>query len=171
MATKTTKSSSKKQQKKPKFDRNEMLLRLEKALDSHVLNGGFDTLFNKVDQIERCQEHMTSQQKQIANKVESIHDAIYDPDDGIYSRIKTLNAQQQTSGAEMNIWKRVVEDQLDEDKDLSKENNKDIMELRTSIDGIEKFRKNIAGVLKWLSVAIIGGIITLALKTGWSVLF
>ena len=174
----SSKVSTKTKQKVKKINRNEMLAKLEKALDSRVLNGGFDTLLSKVEQIENCQEHMTFQQKQIADKVESIHDAIYHPDDGIYSRIKSLDASQRTSSAELNVWKTHVDQQLNDDKEVDNDikvrvetNDKGILSLRSSIEMLEKSHKIFLGVIKWFGVAIGGGAITLALKTVWGLLF
>jgi len=51
----------------------------KKIVSSAALNGGFDILMFKIEKIEQNQE-------QLVNKVDKIHDAIYDPNDGIFSK-------------------------------------------------------------------------------------
>ena len=46
----------------------------KKLSNSSALNGGFETLLYKIDKIEQSQG-------QLVNKVDKIHDAIYDPSD------------------------------------------------------------------------------------------
>lgn len=53
----------------------------DKLKSAHVLNGGFDRLMEKVVSIEGTQE-------KILGEVNTIKETIYDPDEGIYSRIK-----------------------------------------------------------------------------------
>ena len=52
----------------------------KKLNTSAALNGGFDTLLYKIDKIEQSQG-------QLVSKVDKIHDAIYDPSEGIFSKL------------------------------------------------------------------------------------
>ena len=65
-----------------------ILERVEEKLQSPVLNGGFSDLVKKVDKIETVTEQMRSDQAASAKKVDAIHVAIYDPDTGLYGRVK-----------------------------------------------------------------------------------
>ena len=62
----------------------------QKIDSSAALNGGFDRLLYKIDGIEKSQT-------QIVQKVDKIHEAIYHPDDGLFSRIATNKANQAES--------------------------------------------------------------------------
>jgi hypothetical protein len=54
----------------------------DKVLKSPALNGGFDSLMNKIERISETQD-------EVCRKVDDVHQAIYDPDDGLFSRIRT----------------------------------------------------------------------------------
>ena len=55
----------------------------KKIADSKALNGGFDRLVVMVEGIQDKQE-------EAGRKLDKVTDAIYDPDNGIYSRIRCL---------------------------------------------------------------------------------
>lgn len=65
-----------------------MLERLEEKLEKPVLNGGFDTLVTKVDRIEAATEQLREGQSGLTKKVDAIHTAVYDPDTGLYQKVK-----------------------------------------------------------------------------------
>lgn len=70
-----------------------LLERMEKRLDAKVLNGGFDDLMTKVVKIELIQEQFKSTQDKnqvkTDEKLDSIHNAIYEPDSGLYAKVKS----------------------------------------------------------------------------------
>jgi hypothetical protein len=55
----------------------------DKLDQSKVLNGGFDTMIYKIDNMQEKQ-NITSE------KVEKIHEALYEPDEGFFARVKTI---------------------------------------------------------------------------------
>lgn len=137
----------------------------KKISSSAALNGGFDTLLYKIDKIEQSQG-------QLVTKVDKIHDAIYDPQEGIFSKLSEyklentnkINDINQTI-TEFKAWKdyRNKEDlKEEEDTDASK---KKIEILERSVDSLVKSKQIAWSVLKWLGVAIGGGVITLLF--GW----
>ena len=66
-----------------------MLEKLDKKLeDAHVLNGGFDSLMEKVGKIETVQAELGKCQTATSEKVTAIHAAIYDPEKGLYAKVK-----------------------------------------------------------------------------------
>ncbi len=69
-----------------------LLGRVEEKLGSPILNGGFDSLVKKVDKIESVTEQMRAEQAASSKKVDAIHVAIYDPDTGLYGRVKEHTA-------------------------------------------------------------------------------
>lgn len=70
-----------------------VLEKLDQKLEqAHVLNGGFDTLMGKVSKIESVQEELGKCQAATATKVDAIHTAIYDPEQGLYTKVKSALA-------------------------------------------------------------------------------
>lgn len=67
---------------------DEMLDRLDKKLDSPILNGGFNDLMTKVNKIETIQDELGKTQTGANEKITAIHAAIYNPDDGLYAKVK-----------------------------------------------------------------------------------
>jgi len=137
----------------------------KKIMSSAALNGGFDTLLYKIDKIEQSQG-------QLVTKVDKIHDAIYDPQEGIFSKLNEyklentnkINDINQTI-TEFKIWKDYKskeELKEEEDTDTSK---KKIDNLERSVDSLVKSKQTTWSILKWLGVALGGGIITLLF--GW----
>lgn len=76
-----------------------LLERLEEKLEKPVLNGGFDTLVAKVEKIDAVTEALRDSQE-VANakidatsaKIDAIHKAVYDPDTGLYPKVKENSA-------------------------------------------------------------------------------
>ena len=65
-----------------------LLERLETKMESPVLNGGFNELVKKVDKIEVSTDQARAEQSASSKKIDAIHVAIYDPDTGLYGRVK-----------------------------------------------------------------------------------
>lgn len=74
-----------------------MLERLEEKLERPALNGGFDNLVSKVEKINSITESLNDQQADILKKIDSIHTAIYEPDTGLYQKVKETMAWTQTA--------------------------------------------------------------------------
>lgn len=137
----------------------------KKIMSSAALNGGFDTLLYKIDKIEQSQG-------QLVTKVDKIHDAIYDPQEGIFSKLNEYKLENTNkindinqSLTEFKIWKdykNKEELKEEEDTDTSK---KKINDLERSVDSLVKSKQATWSILKWLGVALGGGIITLLF--GW----
>lgn len=68
---------------------DQILDRLEAKLQSPILNGGFDDLVSKVNQIESVTEHFNKAQEATSKKIDAIHVAVYDPDLGLYHVVKS----------------------------------------------------------------------------------
>lgn len=64
------------------------LERLAEKLERPALNGGFDDLVKKVDKIEGVTDQLKTDQAASGKKIDAIHVAIYDPDTGLYGRVK-----------------------------------------------------------------------------------
>ena len=136
----------------------------KKLASSAALNGGFDTLLYKIDKIEQSQG-------QLVNKVDKIHEAIYDPNDGIFSKLseyKLENAGQFSevtkNVSELQLWKEVKDkEELKEDQKSDKFSEK-FDNLEKSVDSLMRNKQNTMAILRWFLVAIGGGIVTLLIK-------
>lgn len=141
-------------------DSNRLLHNIHQKLDSAAaLNGGFDRLLYKIDAIE-------TSQNQIVSKVDKIHDAIYDPDEGLFSRI----AAQKASIIEISTWKQNLSEEGEQCVKDADEIQLKLQKLETTIVGIEKFQNVLFSGIKWAGVAIGGGIITLLFKVVYQVI-
>ena len=133
----------------------------KKLSNSSALNGGFDTLLYKIDKIEQSQG-------QLVNKVDKIHDAIYDPNDGIFSKLsefKLENANKigeiSQDLVEINEWKKHLEKDTDKFDKSTEINSIKVMKLEKNVDTLVKSRNNAWAFLKWAGVALSGGLVTL----------
>jgi len=136
----------------------------KKLSSSSALNGGFETLLFKIDKIEQSQG-------QLVSKVDKIHDAIYDPSDGIFSKLgeyKLENASKvneiEQSINELSLWKETKSKEEDKAEKIEDKTKEKLSNLEKSVDSLVRNKNNIWDILKWLFVAIGGGIITLTVK-------
>jgi len=136
----------------------------EKLDNSPALNGGFDRLLYKIDGIEKSQV-------QIVEKVDKIHDAIYHPDDGLFARIAYNKATQTESMVKVEKqvsdlvdWKHHAESADENCEKEADELQLKIQKLEVSINNIEKFQSLATAGVKWLLVAIGGGLITMVMR-------
>jgi hypothetical protein len=129
-----------------------------------TLNGGFDTLLFKIDKIEQNQGHLTV-------KIDKIHDAMYDPSDGIImklSDIKVENAKQfgdvEKKLVEMAEWKKYKEKTDGINTAEVDESTEKIVVLEKSVDSLVKTKNSTWTVVKWFLAASGGGIVALFFK-------
>lgn len=135
-----------------------------KIASSSVLNGGFDTLLFKVDRIEESQV-------QLIGKVDSIHDAIYQPDNGIYARLKSVEQiklddidQIEKDVYDLKSWKH-NEEKTFERENIIVENNKNLIQLHNQqIKELITHKDRVTTIIKWIFVTISTGILTLVGK-------
>jgi hypothetical protein len=130
----------------------------KKVSNSSALNGGFDVLLVKIENIEESQNKLVS-------TVGSIHNAIYNPDDGLFSRISSVKFEDiskvEQKVVEIENWKNSVTKSHDSERIELKETAKKVDDQQVSISNIENWKKNVNGLGKWFLVAIGGGIITM----------
>ena len=136
----------------------------KKIISSAALNGGFDVLMFKIEKIEQNQE-------QLVDKVDKIHDAIYDPSDGIFSKISESNAQNlqkinetDQKLIEISEWKKQREKVSEKSEIEIEETTEKVQTIQKSIDDLVKSKNTIIAAARWLLVAIAGGSLTLLFK-------
>lgn len=135
----------------------------KKLADSTALNGGFDTLLFKIDKIEQSQGNLVS-------KVDKIHEAIYDPQDGIFSKLSEyrLNNTNEVNDVkqkitELQVWKIHAEkEDLKDDKAVELATKK-ITILENNVESLAKSKDTAWSFFRWIIVAVGGAAVTFAL--------
>lgn len=111
----------------------------EKLKSAHVLNGGFDRLMEKVDSIEGTQE-------KILGELNTVKATIYDPDTGIYSRIKAVDDRGDERGHAFD--KSISEIKVAQDKisETTKEH-------ADEVEKVKDLEKKVEELTKWKATA------------------
>lgn len=155
-----------------------------KALQSPQLNGGMETLVHKVDSIEKSQgqtqnaiEGIQKSQAEMGKNVEKVLLAVYDPDEGLFARVKTAEGKTENYLGKLDEWKTSIEKELqrDESNDVKMKeqielNEKALHEVKTKLAAIEISRKKAGSIIKWVSVAVGSSIVTTSLKILYDIL-
>jgi len=95
------------------------LVQIESKLNSsHVLNGGFEKLVQDI-------QHTNDQLAEVKESLEIINDTVNDPESGVRSRVRDLEAESQRRWEfvqeakrkiddveELQVWKKEVEDKV-----------------------------------------------------------
>jgi len=159
-------SSPKSQRSKKPVETQQVVLQdiHKKIISSAALNGGFDILMFKIEKIEQNQE-------QLVDKLDKIHDAIYDPNDGIFSKISDSNAKnsQKINETEQKIieiseWKK-QRDKEDERSEVELEETAvKVQSIQKNVEDLVKNKNTISAVVRWILVALAGGSLTLLFK-------
>lgn len=101
----------------------ELLETLVKKLnDSAALNGGFDKLYVMI-------EHIQDKQEESGTKLDKVSDAMYHPDNGLFSRVKKIESKLDTNIGELEKKVQVVPD------------------VRTEVQDLKRFQKAVEGVV------------------------
>ena len=136
----------------------------QKINGSPALNGGFDALLYKVDKIEECQG-------KIVDKVDQIHDSIYDPDKGIFNRISNLkNDQAKDLSAldrkitELSVWKDQTEKENTSAKTSGTEIQKKLDDQQKKIENIDSWKNTANSIFKAIVMGLGGGVMTIVGK-------
>jgi hypothetical protein len=162
----------------------ELAKKLIAALNSPALNGGFDTLVTKVDSIELIQgqqnttiDHINEGVETLSGEVSEIHDAIYDPDEGLYARVKdaesnTKLAAESFVGFKENVEKELVKDDQSDDELWEKFNEADKQRivLEGKVDNMISSRERTSSIIKWVATTIGGSAITILAKVVYDIL-
>jgi len=141
---------------------NVLKLLQQKVLSASALNGGFDTLLTKIDAIKESHEQLTT-------KIDSIYDAVYHPDDGLFARVKDVENIREKIEVLNNVEKDIIQLKLwhessKEEEDSVESSNKDQLRLNNEhaekINELVKFKARLTSVTKWLAVTLAGALTT-----------
>lgn len=141
-----------------------MLVSLQqKVFNSPVLNGGFDKMSIKVDNIEDVQG-------KIGAKVDLIHDAIYHPDSGLFARVKTVESVKpkidDVDKLEKDVlllrqWHDDIEDEEEEIDEWTEKNDNLVSSHEEKIKKLDEFQTRLVAVFKWTGFTLAGASVTL----------
>ena len=122
-----------------------------KITSAKSLNGGFDKLLNEVD-------HIRKTQKDILEGVRGVKQNLYEPDSGLFSRVKELESESKVRNAyvketkpaldfakELQVWKKKA------DKDLE-----DFEKLQIEFAKLQDWKQGAQRVI-WLIATAAGG--------------
>jgi hypothetical protein len=159
------------EKKKEKFKSDDAINDIHrKVIKAPVLNGGFDSLMVKINNIE-------SNNEQLKETLQSVHKAIYDPDNGIYSRITTCKNEHNESMYELNseienikVWKNNIEKNDSTHYNTDIELTKKIDSHAVKLENIEKWKNGIFSITKWTAATVAGATITILFKILYDVM-
>ena len=136
--------------------KKQMLEMQNRIMAAPAMNGGFSTLMYKIEKIEQGQT-------QLVEKVDDIRIVLYDPDSGLYARIKNVeNSKVNDSDikelveniSEIKHWKETKEDLCEEESNDLELLSKKIIEQENTIKEIRSWHDRQAAITKWLAVTI-----------------
>jgi hypothetical protein len=133
----------------------------KKILASPVMNGSFDTLVINVENIHKT--------------LDQVHEALYNPDEGVYSRIKMIESVKPQSieilekdVIELKMWRSSTENSGIQERSTNVAINEKLEKLtaqaeilKDAIVDLEKTKKMFVSVIKWFLAAFGGAAITL----------
>ena len=136
----------------------------KKIMSSSALNGGFDTLLYKIDKIEQGQG-------QIVAMMDKIHDSIYDPNEGVFSKLSQYKLENSnklneinSNVSELKYWKDSREKDEQKDDAMLVETHRKLLDLERHVDSLSRNTTNLWSAARWLVAAIGGAIVTVAIK-------
>jgi len=128
----------------------------QKVLSSAVLNGGFDRMSFIIEKIQENQADMTL-------KVNSIHEAIFHPDEGLFSRVKDVEHVKEQINAFENLEREMLliqqqqqsaNQQNDRDLIVKNENQTLIDDHETNINELLEYKNKMNSIAKWAIVTV-----------------
>lgn len=142
-------------------NRKQMLEMQNKILSAPAMNGGFSTLMYKIEKIEQSQD-------QLVEKVDEIRDVMYDPDSGLYARIKNIEnsvvEEKRIESLEEEVrsiksWKNLEEKSSEKDETHTADIEKKIEEHAEVIKDLKKWYERQAAATKWLAITVGTGLL------------
>lgn len=111
----------------------------QKIMNSPALNGGFDTLMLKIEGIEKCLGAT-------GEKVDSIHEAVYHPDTGLFARVKSVEQ-----------WRSAEEKAVEKEAKLNDEHEKLVRGHDDQLKELSKFKERSTAIVRWLVISLATG--------------
>lgn len=138
----------------------QILSDIHDRLSAPALNGGFDKLMYKVDKIEETQN-------KILEKVSTIDQTIYDPDRGLYARIKNVESagDEEVAALDRSVLeikatqeaeRRVVEDVA--------QKVQVVHDIKIQVDDLQRWKSSVTSGTKWVFLTLAGAAVSLFAK-------
>lgn len=154
---------------------NEILQTVRQIKNSPAMNGAFDSLVASVEHIKNTQNKMVTdvntvmiKQKESSEKLKELHEALYDPDIGIYKRINDsiivgINQENHLQKLDEQTEELHEEIETQSERIISLEStNNDLKEVAGArmeyLDSVVKMDKNIKKLF-WAGIAAIGAFV------------
>lgn len=135
----------------------------KKIVSSPALNGGFETLLYKIDKIEQSQG-------QLVSKIDKIHDAMYDPQEGLFSMISQQKLDSEIKLGEINknvlelkLWKNHKDKSDEKEEDELDKNKAKLASIEKTVETLNENKNTVWSLTKWLAAALGGAIVTILL--------
>jgi len=133
-------------------EREMLELLLKKISDSSALNGGFEKLCVMI-------EHVQTEQEKSGHKLDKVSEALYDPNTGLFSRVKAIESKLDTNIKDL--------DKKCDELPSVKEEVEDLKKFQTAIENIAgkqleeltalvNLRKRLASIYWALALSVIG---------------
>ena len=133
-------------------EREMLELLLKKISDSSALNGGFEKLCVMI-------EHVQTEQEKSGHKLDKVSEALYDPNTGLFSRVKAIESKLDTNIKDL--------DKKCDELPSVKEQVEDLKKFQTAIENIAgkqleeltalvNLRKRLANIYWALALSVIG---------------
>jgi len=133
----------------------------DKILSAPAMNGGFTTLLYKVDSIE-------DSQTKLVEKVDQIHDVLYEPDNGLYARLKNVENECVSTKDlgdiekevhEIKLWRNSEEKHSQKEEERDDSNNKLLLEHESMLKELQSSIRRYNAAIKWVAVSLGGGLL------------
>jgi hypothetical protein len=166
MKSKNSKKRVKDESKFNKFleSQEKMLILQNEMLKNPTHNSEIQQIIYKIEKFEKLQQ-------ELIDKFHNMNDSIYNPDNGLYARVKTLENELFDELEKLkldikhyNIWKDEKEKSLKKNEHLIIEQEKMILTQKFFIDDLLAFKQKISSIIKWASVTFGGAVISLLFK-------
>lgn len=124
-------------------------------------NQNYSAFNQSVQKIIEKINNLETTQKAIVTKVDAVHEAIYDPDEGLFSRLKTEQHSIERNHLEMLAWREHVDNNHIKDAETEKEILTQLSHHANEIKTLRNFQNKSTSFLRWVAVALGGGAVSL----------
>lgn len=128
---------------------------IHQKLDGAAFNGGFETLVSNVQNIQKTQQEMLE-------KLEDVHKVIYEPDDGLFARVKKVEA---IHDKELSPLRKEISD-LNSWKDKLTAKDGVLTQAATDSVAVKEFTEWKKKILAFI-LAAAGSTLLVIVKTAW----
>jgi hypothetical protein len=118
---------------------------------------GFESLMFKVEAIRSSQE---ASQQQIGD----IHQAVYDPDEGLFARIRMSDQSNKEKITALEVWREQVDVDRNAHDEGDVEINIKVKALEETVKDLSGWRDRALGVWRWVFAAFGAATVTLVFK-------